>query len=654
MAKDRFTQVDGTSPVEAALKAEKLDVPRSAFDLSRLVVTQSPFGLIQVIDYKHCAPNTTVTPQYDVLVSSRNPLVRKPYTGARYYVKTYKIYDRDLWKGAPNHVTRGRTGKLTKDLPRVKLRYLLEGGEGEDDKLYSVATPLSLADQLGVPISRYDTSKDEILSYEMSEEVVGDESSDVAKVYGSPEYVNALPFVFYQKICRNFFNSNLLQDNAAWYPEDEEAFILGYSADVVNVLDEDNPLLSDADFIALDHSAAGSVCVPTNDASDSPVSLTDLHYCQFKGDYFNTGSPFPNLLRGDTPAMSLDLIAKATATAIELATEYIKAGESDALTVGQTSDNTRYRFGKLNGKATPFGDTVTSVTPAWTKDDFNALVDNFNQRLETKISTEALAQIASSIASATINLNDLRALQTYTLMRERMALCDGSYNSLVKTMFGISPHWNTHEPEYIGGFYGDIQYNEVVSNTTNADVQLGDTASRGYSVQRGSVGKIHFEDFGYYMTVLYIVQDTMYCQGLEHELSDISYDDVYFPMKENLAPMSIRNQELFYDDGAVNANDEPFAYTERYAYEKSRRNTCHGLPALSADLAAFDNALVQKRLFSETPQFNEAFVTMSPDNVDMSLFSVPTSYPFDIAVNCNVDMVAPMSYVTKTGKAVIQ
>ena len=47
------------------------------------------------------------------------------------------------------------------------------------------------------------------------------------------------------------------------------------------------------------------------------------------------------------------------------------------------------------------------------------------------------------------------------------------------------------------------------------------------------------------------------------------------------------------------------------------------------------------------PSLNPKWLSMTPENIDMSPFTVTNEAPFDIMVGCNIDKVSPMPYAPK-------
>lgn len=124
--------------------------------------------------------------------------------------------------------------------------------------------------------------------------------------------------------------------------------------------------------------------------------------------------------------------------------------------------------------------------------------------------------------------------------------------------------------------------------------------------------------------------------------------DMYFPIFNNLEPQAIKNKEL-YVTGDASVDDDIYAYEDRYAEYKSRPNTVTGFMALSHSVAEYDASRIMARRFSTTPELNNAFVMMIPENIDMSVFSVADEPPFDYQIGIQCRRVFPGPYTAVPG-----
>lgn len=598
MIKERFTQLDNSNPIVDPLKSTKIDVPRSSFNYSRMVYMNGLFGALMPFDVIRTVPNEDYNISYDILAKLRNPLVRPLLTGCRIYVHTYYSRCSDLWEGANNFFTKGRSGQIQLELPYLKhvISY-----DGQQDTF----TPLAPSSYMGLPVCYYDSAKNALDAYKPVT------INAKNKIYSVPDKINALPFVMYARIARDkYFPKNLLFKNTNIYPDNEEHFILPYSATEVCTMDYNNP--GNSNFVA-----QLNLSIPKND-TEWKMCLNTMYFRQFKGDEFNTGSPFKDLIRGDAPTINIaDINTSVNADdLVNSPSSYPDDPNTHALYVS-TGGGT---------SATLYGGSDISDTLI--KDTFEKL----------KI---------DATVNGSLNLNDFRALEAYTIFMERNARTDGDYNSLIKAQFGYDPKVKNKEAIYIGGTYQDMVFSDVtqVSQSTN-DSPLGSRAGQGISASSGYIGKFHSPDYGYIMSIMSIIPDTVYTQGTERMWTELEQNSQYFPILNNLSPEPILNKQLFSDG---QNDDDIFAWTERFQSYKVRSNKALNFLSLPSEKAIYDTSQIMARRFNSLPTLSADFVTCSPDNVDMSPFSVTTEPPFDISIACRVDKVSPMPYVSVPG-----
>lgn len=613
----RFSSMTNSNPVQNEQSNTSLNVPRSAFNYSCMHNFNANIGTIIPADVIECLPNEDYNLSVDILAIVRNPLVRRLFSGMRIYVHSYYSRSSDLWEGFNNFVTKGRSGDITLTIP--KLKYTWKDYTGNT---VNSLTPMSLMDYLGVPPMYYDHSH----PLEAYKPVNIDSLPSTASKIGNGTDISALEPMMYQKICRDYyFNKNLLQNNKKWLPDNEDHFILSYDCQEASVIDYENENPT-TNIGSMPLSVNDSIHIPSGSDQVPPV-LTSLHYRQFKGDYFTTALPFADLIRGTAPTLDLGSITSNVNWSNVFADSVTGSSSAGGYTFAYNDD------GELIGGSF---DLTTNIT-------------TYNKILTDKMKASFEKATVNSILQGQVNLNNLRALEAYTIFMERNARTDGDYNSLIKAQFSYNPHQMDRKPIYIGGTYQDIVFNEILQTSeTTSNSPLGSSAGRAASASSGYIGKFHSPDYGYIMTVLSIVPDIQYTQGIPRHLTRINQNEMYFPILNNLSPQAILNKEL-YISGDNSTDNDVMGYTERYSEFKSRPSRVSGLMALDHTQADYDASCVMARRFSETQQLNTKFVSMCPDNIDMSIFSVVDEPPFDISMACRVDKVSPMPYVTVPG-----
>lgn len=637
---DRYTNSNNDAPVLTAMENKRLPVPHSFFDLSRPIAFDAFMGAIIPFDLIETLPDSDYEISYDILAITRNPLVRRLLNGVNIYVHTYAVDMKDLWEGFPAFLTRGRSGQLIKTVPMTSNRVPHTGDA------YFYSRMCSPSCYLGVP-NVYDASpnitSDGILRY-VPIAAVDMTSARSARV----TTFSALPLVMYQQICiHNYLPSNLLQDNQHFFPENELHLRL---SDTVS----DSGKLVYA--LSYDDSVATARAVPANfedvslSRSDTPVFLDQLRVRQFNGDAFSTGLPWPELLRGDIPSISL------AASSVTIPSGQVLFNGSD-IRVVWASTNGEVRGGSsllyeadynnviVNGDSSkvlgvPLAGNLVNGSMKLAQSTTPGGSDYSSKQVKTSSALTGSVNISTAVTQSQLN-----ALKVLTLMRQRAALTDGSYNELFKAQYNTSPDLHVGKPLYIGGLKQPIVFNEVVQQSeSSSGSALGTTGSRAVSAGNGYIGKYHSKDFGYIMSVLMVVPDVYYTQGLDKLWSRVNHDDFHMPLMDELSPLPILNKELYLSGNAA-VDNNVFAYQERDYEYKSRRG------ALRAGLAASDSdldlsAYAMRRRFSTTPKLSYGFTGMFPSNLDYSVFSNTLDTPFIFSINSRVKATQPLPYVT--------
>lgn len=625
------TNSNNTSEWMNALKNEYQKMPRGAFNNTRRKSFDVPLYGIVPVECWEMVPNSEAYLQYDISAIAKNPTVKKLLSGMNIELRVYKIDYNDCFEGWNNFITKGRSGKVVKSIPYVDFSL--------GTSTHTTSLPYNPCHYLNIAPSVFlaqDTNGDK---YKFTpntgiKSVSGDSLqsttltglSTVSGLKSSVAMrVSALPFVFYNKIAKNFQTANLLQDNPNWYPENENHDnILPYSASGgVTTSSFDYPTQ------VLDPSKP----VQPDNTSDTFPWLNVLWYAQRKGDMFNTGSPFPDLLRGDIPTLDV-LTAKlnpsaAIATSRTGTSAYILGLANGYLGLLDSTGAASSNIVK-NGTGSPTSWFSNTSTPPSAIGVTDSSADDLKNTL-SKITVDGI----------NYSLRQWRYLATLTVMRERLALTDGSYNEMIEAMFGHNPRWHNHEAQYVGGHSQPIVFSEVVNQTESVNAPLGSMAGRAYSDTASQTIHVTSDDFGMFMTVMVVTPDEYYSQGVDKMFSRLENAEQYFPILNNLSADATLNREL-YVSGTNNTDMDVFNYQERFAYYKSRRNQVSGLLSLPASLIGDDGVYIQNRLFGSTPQFNQAFARGELTANEKAIFSVTDMAPFVVTVGCGMRYIGPI------------
>lgn len=618
---------NGMAPVTENVGYEESNIGKSFHNLSRVHQCQGIIGAEMPIDIIKTIPDDNFTDlEYYVNIVSRNPLSRDLRNGITVALHAYWSPCSELWEGWNNYITKGRSGNLVSTVPKL-IPYFRDSQKN----WYTTLVPCSPADYMGVPIAQYD-NEIQNKNYVFKSEKI-DETKKINNIWTPLQVaenvmgkwdINALPFVMYNKIHRDYYmNQNLMQNNKNWFPLNDKDFILPYSN---QINDNDLGLLQNEVNlvgmypIELDYTDNDNQYYCSNDVECKPY-LNKLHFRQFRGDYFTTASPFADLIRG-----SETTVDNALGDLVEL-----KYNEDK---------NKRILFGYLNPVVTGGLDITGRVGTG------EALLHSGFDSHDTELEKSFVKKFNENIQYKPGLLNRIRKALVLEKMMIRNGATNGTYREIIGAQFGYKPNQYDGKPRYLGGGTFNINFNSVImqgSDTTNQNT--GDKVSIAEGNGIIKIPPFHADDYGYIMIIATIIPDIYYDrQGLETMWTTIHQDQEYFPIKNNLAPRPILNKELWL--GTEEENNDVFGYAEYASDLRSRQNIATGLCAVG-DKSIWDSSTIMHRKFNAKPELNNKMLTMYPDNIDLTPFYDANEIPFDMLIGCKVGAMRKIPYSSK-------
>ncbi len=609
------TNTQNTSKYMQDLLNEFTKMPHGVFDETRKKIMDITIGAIHPIECWEMLPGSDAYLNYDLQLLTKNPTLKRLLTSMKAELRVYQINYNDCWEAWNNFITKGRSGKVSTSIPYVDLSL--------GNPLITTSLPYnpleSLSLQPCVYLAKDENGKKFSVQYNQQVQNVSDcqLSGKTGSSFENVQPVlktSALPLVLYNKIVKKFQNPNLLSNNPHWYPENENNdMILPYSATgPVTTSDYYNPTKQ---FIPGESEINPGQNIGANNEYQSYPWLNVLYYAQRRGDMFNSGSPFPDLIRGDTPTLQV-LNAK-----INWDNTIADSNMVEHLNKIGTAFLGFRREGEYYLGATNYPD-ASNFDPVSTQH----LYDAFNK---------------ATVSGIEFSAQMWRYLMTMTVLKERLALTDGSYNQMIKTMFGHNPNWHSHDCKYCGGSSQPIIFSEVVNTADTGNAPLGETAGRAISSSLNNTIHVHADDYGMFMTVLVLTQDEYYSQGLDKMFSRLENAEQYLPILNNLSPDATLNKELFISGNTV-ADNDVFNYQERFAYYKSRRNQVSGLMSLPISKIGDVGAYLFNRIFSDTPNFNHEFCQNIPTDNEKAVFASTNQAEFCAVIGSQMKYIAPI------------
>lgn len=195
---------------------------------------------------------------------------------------------------------------------------------------------------------------------------------------------------------------------------------------------------------------------------------------------------------------------------------------------------------------------------------------------------------ASEAISFTVE--DLRAAVSLQRYLERNNYVGTKVINQLLAHFGIAPSPERLDmSEFIGGSNFPVQIGDITSTTPSyfgdqvSTIGLGAQAGKGIAASRTKTVRYHAKEHGVFMTLLSILPDTGYYQGIPKIMQlGVTGDplDFYTPEFENLGFQEILNKEVFVPSpGTTYRSYDPdgiFGYAPRYAFLKWQQDICAG------------------------------------------------------------------------------
>ncbi|WNK13798.1 MAG: major capsid protein [Microvirus sp.] len=212
--------------------------------------------------------------------------------------------------------------------------------------------------------------------------------------------------------------------------------------------------------------------------------------------------------------------------------------------------------------------------------------------------------VTSELNAGTATINDLRLAEQLQKYLERAARAGTRLVEWIKGMFGVDlPDYTAQRPQYIGGTKSPVQISEVLNTAgTVGELPQGNMSGRGISVAQGNQGSHFAREHGVVMTIMSIMPETAYQQGLEREWSKINDPkDFLNPLFAHLGEQETKAREImaFHTD-----SDQTFGYLPRYSEYRTVPNRVAG------DFRTTLNYWTMSRIFDTTnvPVLNQEFI----------------------------------------------
>lgn len=642
------------------ISEEKLNLPRNTFNLSCGKYLEFSMGMCVPFDVIRMVPGDTANVEYNIKIESKMPTIVPIKNNMRVFVKTYFATDSMLWAGAHNHISKGV--RQDQDLPMPKyLPYYEENATvwSTTGKKWMTITPNCPLNYMGVPWFGYnEKAGNKVQSSGIGTETVPKErrwsfqpclwksGSNVDNTYvekikytdetATRTEINALPLVMYVKIKRkDFVDANLLMKNKKWFPDEEDHFRLPYNVTknnygpsnsstkgYVNCLDWEKPLRTENELgfrtritdedTDLTNTNQLIFNIPKNEADDVPV-LNTMYFVPRRRDYYWGSSPFADLIRTGTQIPTLNMEGMGQ----------VKSNE--AVSTAQTGELMYLQY-----------DTNNRTVYANNANNYNNIIQTLNK-------------LKVDNSNVSFNVMQIRNVIAETLVIERIGLIHNTdfYNGYMQSIYGENPNSESGDPIYVGGFYNDIIMDTVQNLADTGESPVGFKNAIAQGVVHGNIGKFTCNEFGWLMSVMYIVPDTIYTNGLEKMWKIITQKEQYNPLLQQTSPDKICKYEVGLPQESPtewNNTEKAFGYTKKDEYLKWRTNKIIGFCEYNKpDKYILDQAyFIKTNLSTNQAALNEMNLEVHHENTICTAFADMTDYQFKADIGCNITMARNM------------
>lgn len=174
-------------------------------------------------------------------------------------------------------------------------------------------------------------------------------------------------------------------------------------------------------------------------------------------------------------------------------------------------------------------------------------------------------------------VNEFRLALQLQKYLERAARAGTRLVEWIKGMFNETlPDYTAQRPQYIGGSKTPIQITEVLNTTGTTELPQGNMSGRAISAVDGKQGKYRSREHCVIITMMSVMPETTYQQGIERDFLKINDPKEYLnPLFAHLGEQGTYTNELvaFHTEATANPT---FGYLPRYAEYRTIPNRVAG------------------------------------------------------------------------------
>lgn len=303
--------------------------------------------------------------------------------------------------------------------------------------------------------------------------------------------------------------------------------------------------------------------------------------------------------------------------------------------------------------------------------DLNPLLNNPGNSLQSitvspsgKVKTGTVGNAANSSVLGQFTIEALRAAASAQRYSERSNYVGSKLINQLLAHFGVQPKAERLDmSEFLGGFSVPVTIGDVTSHATASDTQtltsfgLGLQAGKGFAStdpKNPQSCRYHATEHGMFMTVMSILPDTGYYQGISRFwFKGVNGDplDFYTPEFENLGFQPILNSEIYMPRDASEEQYQSYSADGVFGYQPVYSEYKFSMDTLAGDFVANDTNgsvgspldsfhMFRKLVFDDTSPLalNANFVELDNHNNNYDrIFQVTDNELDHFYFSCRVD-----------------
>lgn len=179
--------------------------------------------------------------------------------------------------------------------------------------------------------------------------------------------------------------------------------------------------------------------------------------------------------------------------------------------------------------------------------------------------------------------------------------------------------------EYLGGGSTPLQFSEVLQTSPDdAENPVGALKGHGIAAKRSNRYRRYFEEHGIMMSLMYVMPEPVYGQGVDRSFLRKTKEDYWQPEYEHIGQQAVQNQEVY---ATATDREGTFGWGDRYDEYRG------SLSVVGGEFRTTLNYWNMYRDFADAPVLNGDFITGNPTT---RIFPAPTAQQLYVMVNHNL------------------